>query len=110
MNAVNCIAFCDNAGFSFAGTEFGQECCKSFKLSSNHSSCSDFLGTVCGNIVDSSSSERPSGECTMPCSGDQNESCGGANRINVYWDGVTPPAAPVTNPGVNGWVSMGCYS
>jgi len=28
MTADNCIAYCDDRGYAFAGTEYSQECCK----------------------------------------------------------------------------------
>ena len=68
------------------------------------------MDAVCGNIINSAATERVLTDCSTPCSGDEDEVCGGPNRINVYWDGVTPPAESVTNPGPEGWASMGCFS
>lgn len=75
---MNCIVLCDSIGFLFAGIEFGQECCKSFKYVvslSNYLLITvhvEFLKIVYSNIIDFSFSERPSVKCSIPCSGDQN--------------------------------------
>jgi len=46
----------------------------------------------------------------MPCSGAAAEACGGPARLTLLGSGAAPPAAPVTNPGVGDWLSLGCYS
>lgn len=46
----------------------------------------------------------------MPCSGDASESCGGTDRINIFWSGAAAPIVPVENPGVGLWTSLGCYT
>jgi len=46
----------------------------------------------------------------MPCTGNATEFCGAGNRLNVFWNGASAPAPPVTNPGVNGWSYIGCYT
>ena len=48
----------------------------------------------------------------MPCTGVPTQPCGGPNRINLFWNGITAPPPPVTttNPGQDGWVSEGCFT
>jgi hypothetical protein len=47
----------------------------------------------------------------MPCAGNASEACGNGNRLNVFQLAVTSvPVAPVTNPGVGRWTSLGCYN
>jgi hypothetical protein len=42
----------------------------------------------------------------MPCSGHAGTHCGGDGRMTVY----SSEDEPVTNPGVDGFVSQGCYN
>lgn len=49
----------------------------------------------------------------MPCSGNDNETCGGSDRLNVFLDNAVPP--PVIVQSVNGtqgglWTYQGCYT
>jgi len=44
--------------------------------------------------------------CNMKCSGSE-QICGGSNRLSVY---EATKKIPVTNPGVNSFQSLGCYS
>ena len=49
----------------------------------------------------------------MPCSGNDNETCGGSDRLNVFLDNSVPP--PVIVQSVNGtqgglWTYQGCYT
>ena len=55
-------------------------------------------------------SQIPTATCPAP--GVPTQPCGGANRINLFWNGVTaaPPPVTSTNPGSDGWVSEGCYT
>ena len=52
-------------------------------------------------------------DCFMPCSGNNNETCGGPNRLNVFSYSAFPP--PVVVQSVNGtqnglWTYRGCYT
>ena len=52
-------------------------------------------------------------DCFMPCSGNNNETCGGPNRLNVFSYSAFPP--PVIVQSVNGtqsglWTYRGCYT
>jgi len=48
-----------------------------------------------------------SGDCSVPCSGNATQACGGGNRLNLYWSGTT---GPQTNPGPGLWKLAGCYT
>ncbi|CAG8959276.1 hypothetical protein HYFRA_00013045 [Hymenoscyphus fraxineus] len=86
-----CIAFCDQNGYLYAGTEYSNEC-------------------YCGNVIGSTSAVAPSSECSMGCSGNSTEACGGPGRLTVFWNGEDPPPGPSTNPGAAGYGFYGCYT
>lgn len=88
MTEGKCIGFCDQAGYSFAGVEYGREC-------------------RCDDYIRSPSNQTAEFECNFPCAGASAEPCGGSNRMNIFTNGV---AAPVENPGMNGYHSLGCYT
>ncbi|KAK8048877.1 copper radical oxidase [Apiospora phragmitis] len=84
-SALTCTAACGAAGYTLAGTEYSGQCCKSFLLVS-------VQGFVNGGAPATSG-------CSMLCSGNQTEICGGPNRLNVYSFGNTQSsttAAPTT--------------
>ncbi|EIN04521.1 galactose oxidase [Punctularia strigosozonata HHB-11173 SS5] len=91
MTVENCISFCDKQSFIFAGIEFAQEC-------------------YCDNFIKSSAAQSPLTDCSDACTGNPNETCGNANRLNVFFSGGTPPPAPSTIPSVGLWKSLGCYN
>ncbi|WPH02215.1 Hypothetical protein R9X50_00507000 [Acrodontium crateriforme] len=91
MTEESCISFCSSKSLIYAGVEYSSEC-------------------YCGNSFADGSTTAAITDCNMACSGNSTEACGGGNRLNVFWSGQQPPAAPVTNPGVGGWSSLGCYS
>jgi hypothetical protein len=65
---TKCVAYCENAGFSMAGTEYGGQC-------------------FCGNeLVGSSSIDESS--CDMACEGDGSQTCGGSLALSVYITGA----------------------
>ncbi|KAF8242298.1 hypothetical protein K440DRAFT_591049 [Wilcoxina mikolae CBS 423.85] len=72
-----------------AGTEYSQEC-------------------YCDNSLASTSTVAPIGDCSMGCSGNATEACGGPNRLTVFKG--TAVGGPTTNPGPPGWTSAGCYT
>jgi hypothetical protein len=61
---TKCVAYCGNAGFSMAGTEYGGQC-------------------FCGNELVASSQVDES-RCDMPCEGDGSQTCGGSLTLSVY--------------------------
>ncbi len=68
------------------------------------------LRTDCGNSIASTGAVAQSTDCTMGCSGNSSEVCGGPSRLSVFWNGKTPPAGPSTNPGTLGYGFYGCYT
>lgn len=88
MTNAKCIQYCDQHGYGRAGVEYWREC-------------------YCGYEVDAPSTLADDSNCNDPCPGDSSEPCGGAGYMNVFSNGVSPPA---TDPGANGWQSLGCYS
>ncbi|PVH75465.1 copper radical oxidase [Cadophora sp. DSE1049] len=91
MTTESCIAFCDSKGAYFAGTEYSSEC-------------------YCGNKIDSTSLLSPATDCSMTCSGNSTQTCGGPARLSVFWNGNNPPPGPSTNPGTGGYGFFGCYT
>jgi len=91
----SCTAACLAAGYSLAGMEYSDEC-------------------YCGNIVSNGGAPTPASDCSMACSGNSSEFCGGPNRLNVYNNTASAPAPPTTTPIIvpssGPWVSLGCYS
>eukprot|EP00058_Branchiostoma_floridae_P015737 XP_002601225.1 hypothetical protein BRAFLDRAFT_95004 [Branchiostoma floridae] len=67
QTVVHCGYWCRKNGYSLAGVEGGEEC---------------YCGTST-HFVDLNS-ETPSGGCTMPCSGNSEETCGGGWAIDIY--------------------------
>ncbi|KAH7319166.1 hypothetical protein BKA65DRAFT_609130 [Rhexocercosporidium sp. MPI-PUGE-AT-0058] len=88
MTDESCIAYCEKAGYIYAGTEYAEEC-------------------YCGNALASGSGPAPAADCNVACSGNATEPCGGANRLNLFWNGQT---GPTTNPGPGLWEFSGCYT
>ncbi|KAK6220804.1 hypothetical protein LQW54_001722 [Pestalotiopsis sp. IQ-011] len=72
VNGANCTASCKGAGFVLAGTEYSGEC-------------------YCGNAIANNASLAIDG-CTMLCSANKTEICGGANRLSIYDFNMTFPA------------------
>jgi len=76
----SCTSACYDAGYSMAGTEYSAEC-------------------WCGTSIQGGGAPASASDCNMPCSGDNTQSCGGPNRLNVYnYTGTvpTPPPPPGT--------------
>ncbi|KAH6711606.1 hypothetical protein BKA61DRAFT_554745 [Leptodontidium sp. MPI-SDFR-AT-0119] len=88
MTDESCIAYCEKAGYIYAGTEYAEEC-------------------YCGNTLASGSGPAPTADCNVACSGNATEPCGGGNRLNLFWNGQT---GPTTNPGPGLWAFSGCYT
>lgn len=65
LTVDKCIDMCEDAGFTYAGVEWGQEC-------------------YCGNTLASSTQFVDDGECNMPCAGDASEMCGDDFRMGIY--------------------------
>jgi hypothetical protein len=66
MTVFGCARFCLNRGFLVFGVEFKSEC-------------------YCGTAADKTSlGKAPEIECDMPCSGAEDQLCGGSSRIGVF--------------------------
>ncbi|KAF5325137.1 hypothetical protein D9619_009969 [Psilocybe cf. subviscida] len=94
MTIEECASFCTPLGFQFAGVEFGREC-------------------FCDNIIESTGAPATDG-CNMPCTGDSNEVCGGADRINIYnHTALTHPIpvapVPTNRQTVGTYQFQGCF-
>jgi len=62
MTPGQCVSSCGSRGFQYAGTQYGRWC-------------------FCGNSYGNSGSAS---NCNMPCSGDDNQTCGGSWANSVY--------------------------
>ena len=86
MTTASCAAFCSS--YAFFGTEYSGEC-------------------YCGNTLSSQSINATSSECSMPCSGDSSEMCGGPARLSYYQNTkYTPPSVS----SYSGYTYQGCYT
>ncbi|CRK17506.1 hypothetical protein BN1723_011323 [Verticillium longisporum] len=67
MTVARCLEYCDERGFKYAGVEYRREC-------------------FCGNFVDHDREPKKGilGVCELPCTGDNNEVCGGYGGISLY--------------------------
>ncbi|KXX74595.1 putative fungistatic metabolite [Madurella mycetomatis] len=90
MTLENCAAFCD--GYRYFGTEYAGEC-------------------FCGNTIHPTSTEASLEDCSMACTGNPYQYCGGANRLELYeTDDVTAPAGPSQPVTVGTWTFYGCMT
>ncbi|KAF2651061.1 WSC-domain-containing protein [Lophiostoma macrostomum CBS 122681] len=98
-----CASFC--AGFAFFGVEYAGEC-------------------YCGNTLQAASSKQADETgCSMACSGNAAESCGGPNFLNVYFNSAAitsssttssassvPTSGPTAPAVIGSYTSLGCYT
>ncbi|KAL0947887.1 hypothetical protein HGRIS_010522 [Hohenbuehelia grisea] len=70
-SAEKCTSACKAASYLYAGLEFADECW-----------CGNFLGTT---------PQKPEEDCSLRCTGDHSEICGGSARLTIYKD--TDPAS-----------------
>ncbi|CAM9751708.1 unnamed protein product, partial [Sphacelaria rigidula] len=94
MTLEFCSIFCGNA--PFYGTEYGREC-------------------FCGEDGDNFDRYGQSSSCTMNCTGDDEQICGGSNAISVYYGGPTPepppaPPTPAPVPYTGEYAYLGCFA
>jgi hypothetical protein len=86
MTIENCASFCP--GYTFFGVEYGREC-------------------YCSNGIPITSLQVTDDRCTMICSGDSAQICGGPDGLSIYQ--VTP--ATIGNPAkVGNYTALGCYA
>ena len=69
------------------------------------------ISTDCDNNIQHGGSLANLTDCNMACTGNPAESCGAGNRLNLFWNGKTPP--PLPGPVESGlpspWKYAGCY-
>ncbi|KAI8616934.1 aspartic peptidase domain-containing protein [Chytriomyces sp. MP71] len=80
-----CLNDCVAAGYAYGGMEYGLQC-------------------FCGNTFPQTSLLQPR-SCSMPCSGDTNQTCGGSWSLSV----ITNTALSLSNTNNKVPVSLGCY-
>lgn len=83
LTTEECLAACGAQHFAYAATEWSQEC-------------------YCATYLNSGSSLATNqGDCNYPCTGDSSETCGGSERLSLYYApifqstqpcGYTPPS------------------
>ena len=73
MTLETCATFC--SGYKYFATEYAAEC-------------------YCGNTLNAASTQAALADCSMPCSGNALQYCGGPNRIELYQTDA-PAAGPV---------------
>ncbi|KAF4457032.1 hypothetical protein F53441_947 [Fusarium austroafricanum] len=92
MTNEKCVAYCQEGGYTFAGTEYSQEC-------------------YCGNsITNGGYNTTDISQCSMQCRGNVLNYCGAGGRLSV-WKIKQPdqPTGPIT--ALNGSaVYSGCYT
>lgn len=92
----NCLAACKAAGYTIAGAEYSSEC-------------------YCDTILSANTYQVADSQCSMACSGDATQTCGGSYLLSVYSSSVASPlpiaAQPTIPTTVNGNYSLfGCIS
>ncbi|KAI1344989.1 putative glyoxal oxidase [Xylariaceae sp. FL0016] len=86
----NCMAFCQSNELPYAGAEYGSEC-------------------YCGDKLDPRAQEvNATTDCTVPCSGNTTEPCGGSDRLTLFYNQYI--TGPQPNTGIANWTHIGCYS
>ncbi|KAF8573858.1 WSC-domain-containing protein [Ramaria rubella] len=99
-----CTSACLSAGFIFAGLEFGQECWCGSEINGVAVFVSDSDG-ISGSPPVRSTSDGPL--CSMACSGNPNELCGGSDRMDLY--NLTTNVLSIPSS-VGDFVTLGCFS
>ncbi|KAI0754011.1 hypothetical protein C8Q80DRAFT_1093669 [Daedaleopsis nitida] len=91
MTRASCASFCSSKGFKLAAVEFGDEC-------------------YCDNQVRNGASTNTVtwNQCTSHCAGNENEICGGPQRLTLLTTANPGAAQPSLLP--LGWSSAGCVS
>ncbi|KAK0520827.1 hypothetical protein OC834_006888 [Tilletia horrida] len=89
VTAESCVASCQAAGYTIAGTENGNEC-------------------WCGNGLALGSAKAPDADCSTLCAGNAAEVCGGPFRLTTY---STKTVATASQPAtVGNWTFQGCFN
>ncbi|KAL0932353.1 uncharacterized protein CTRU02_213306 [Colletotrichum truncatum] len=91
MTLEMCAAACKNSGYSWFGVEFSTEC-------------------YCGMALDKASTSTAAAECSMACSGNSSQSCGGANRLSLFARPDVADSNKASNGLINGFQYSSCWS
>jgi len=89
MTPQTCQAYCAGKNFPVAGVEYGTQC-------------------YCGLALPQTATLDNDG-CTMACSGDTAQTCGGRSRLSVYQNASYVPARVVqhtTSPAASDWIRV----
>ncbi|EFE40559.1 hypothetical protein TRV_04725, partial [Trichophyton verrucosum HKI 0517] len=92
LTIESCIAMCVKLGYTVAGAEYSKQCF-----------CDNYLRNAAPQAIES--------ECSMTCSGNTQQKCGGPSRLSVYSKGnltVLPIPVPQTGGLPGGWKYQGC--
>jgi hypothetical protein len=89
MTIESCLNYCTSKGFPYAGVEYSVEC-------------------YCGSSLATGAAAAAATDCSMACSGSATEPCGGPSRLSLFHTNAI--TGPQTNPGVNNYKYIGCYS
>lgn len=81
LTVEKCAAAC--VAYSRFGVEYGREC-------------------YCGDSLNSGSVKAPESDCSFPCPGNETETCGAGNRLDVY--------RKTSAPGDLTYTAKGCYT
>jgi hypothetical protein len=87
MSYQACATFC--SGYNYFGVEYSDEC-------------------HCGDSFSNPTSIAPETDCSMSCSGDDTEACGGPNRLNIFKS--SNPHSIASNPTIPGYTYTGCHT
>jgi hypothetical protein len=95
MTLANCAAECGKRGYPLAGAEYSKECYCDFKMQ-NGASNTTLL---------------PAERCSMQCSGNSFENCGGPSTLSIFVNNANFPA-PGAGQSVmpTGWKNVGCIA
>lgn len=88
MTWTSCISQCASRGYWYAGVEYSSEC-------------------YCGFAATLSAADQSS--CNMKCAGDSSINCGGADRIQVFYNADAEAKAKANSASLPGnWKTYGC--
>ncbi|KAF8269904.1 WSC domain-containing protein [Lactarius quietus] len=94
LTVENCVNSCKSQNYTYAGVENGDDC-------------------FCGNMLTFGAEGIPQSQCSSPCAGNSNETCGGPDHLDLYWSGAplafSPPSLPTFVPNVDTWYFYGCF-
>ncbi|KAK2798766.1 hypothetical protein FQN49_008966, partial [Arthroderma sp. PD_2] len=92
LTIESCVAACVKLGYVVAGAEYSRQC-------------------FCDNFLRNASPLVKESDCSMSCSGNAQQKCGGPSRLSVYSKGdlvVLPIPVPQTGGLPGSWKYQGC--